>query len=194
MIRVYVINSSYECIGNCKLHRAVGLVNTCRHCGESIDSFKKCTNIDGRHAPKAEVVKYTDREVRSGKTKIRVPHVIRVFKHIPLYSRRLKYSNKMVWERDNFQCKYCGMHITSKAQLTTDHIKARSKGGKTVYENMVTACSGCNKRKANRSLEDSGMKLSGPNPPRAPMISSHMKKINEEVQAILKAEWNKELA
>ena len=53
-------------------------------------------------APKAEVVKYSEREVRCVKGNLVVPHVIRVFEHIPLYNRRLKYSNRMVWERDGY--------------------------------------------------------------------------------------------
>lgn len=193
MIRVFVINASYECVGNCKLHRAVSLIGICRHCGKDLNSKDSCTHTDGMHSPKAEVVKYSDKEVRSERVTIKVPHVIRVFEHIPLYSRRLKYSNRMVWERDGYVCKYCGMHITSKAQLTTDHIKPRSKGGKTTYDNMVTACSGCNKRKANRSIEESGMRLSAPNPPKAPTVSVHMKRINDEVQTILREEWKREL-
>jgi 5-methylcytosine-specific restriction endonuclease McrA len=189
MLKVYVINVSYECVGGCKLHRALSLTRTCKHCGNDINSSTPCRKCDdGVHSPKAEVVKYSDRTVAGVWGAIKVPHVIRVFEHIPLYSRRLKYSNRMVWERDDYTCKYCGMRISSKAQLTTDHIWPRSKGGKTCFENMVTACARCNKRKANRTVAESGMRLIGPNPPQAPRLSGHMKRINEEVQALLRAD------
>ena len=77
--------------------------------------------------------------------------------------------------------------------MTTDHIKPRSKGGRTCFENMVTACAACNKRKSNRTLAESGMRLMGPNPPRVPTVSGHMMRVNEEVQKLLKDEWDKEL-
>ena len=187
--RVYVVNVSYECVGGCRPGRAIYLTNICRHCGKDVNGSEFCTH--SRHSPKAEVIKYSDKSLRSERAVTKLPHVIRVFEHIPLYNRRLKYSNRMVWERDNFKCRYCGMAIASKSQLTTDHLKPRSRGGKTCFENMVTACYPCNKKKADRTLEESGMRLLGPNPPQIPRISWHMKKVSEEVQKILKEEWAK---
>ena len=48
----------------------------------------------------------------------------------------------------------------SKNELTFDHLLPRSKGGKTNWENVVTACSSCNVQKGGRLLEKSGMRLS----------------------------------
>jgi len=42
----------------------------------------------------------------------------------------------------------------------------RSKGGDSVWENVVTACAPCNLRKGDRLLEEVAMSL--PRPPRAP--------------------------
>ena len=180
MNRVYVLNSGYECIGKCKLGRAFTLVR------------------DGR----AEVVKNTDLTVRSSPYKgvgskmvsakvseHPVPMIIRVYQHVPLYRRRIKFSNRMVWERDDYTCRYCGVKITRKADLTTDHVKPKSRGGRTNYENMATACSSCNSRKADKGLENSGMFLRGPLPLAPPEISASMKKVNEEVKRILEKEW-----
>ena len=61
-----------------------------------------------------------------------------------------------VFLRDKFSCQYCG----SKNDLTFDHLLPRSKGGKTDWDNVVTACSACNVKKGGRLLEKSGMKLS----------------------------------
>ena len=47
----------------------------------------------------------------------------------------------------------------NKNELTFDHLLPRSKGGKTNWENVVTACSSCNVQKGGRLLEKSGMKL-----------------------------------
>ena len=57
--------------------------------------------------------------------------------------------------RDKFTCQYCG----NKKDLTFDHLLAKSKGGVTDWENVVTACSSCNVKKGGRLLYNSGMKL-----------------------------------
>ena len=38
--------------------------------------------------------------------------------------------------RDRFTCQYCG----SRDDLTFDHVMPRSRGGRTTWENVVTAC------------------------------------------------------
>ena len=50
--------------------------------------------------------------------------------------------------------------------MTLDHVVPRSKGGESVWENVVTACAPCNLRKGDRSLEQVGMELRAV--PRAP--------------------------
>jgi hypothetical protein len=50
--------------------------------------------------------------------------------------------------------------------LTLDHVIPRSRGGDSVWENVVTACAPCNLRKGDRLLEEVAMSL--PRPPRAP--------------------------
>ena len=50
-----------------------------------------------------------------------------------------------VLEKYNFKCAYCG----KKAYLTVDHVIPRARGGRTVKENVVPACTDCNTKKAN---------------------------------------------
>jgi 5-methylcytosine-specific restriction endonuclease McrA len=40
-----------------------------------------------------------------------------------------------------------------------DHVQPRSRGGTTTWENCVLACVGCNARKADRTLKESGLRL-----------------------------------
>ena len=47
----------------------------------------------------------------------------------------------------------------SNKELTFDHLLPRSKGGKTNWDNVVTACSSCNVKKGGRLLSKSGMTL-----------------------------------
>ena len=41
--------------------------------------------------------------------------------------------------------------------LTYDHVIPRAQGGRTEWENIVTACYGCNARKGNRTPDQAGM-------------------------------------
>jgi hypothetical protein len=54
---------------------------------------------------------------------------------------------EFVYQRDKRKCRYCGrtfdfMHI--------DHVYPKKYGGKTIPENLVTACAECNTRKGAR--------------------------------------------
>ena len=49
--------------------------------------------------------------------------------------------------------------MENKNELTFDHLLPRSRGGKTNWNNVVTACSSCNVRKGGRFFNNSGMSL-----------------------------------
>jgi 5-methylcytosine-specific restriction endonuclease McrA len=44
-------------------------------------------------------------------------------------------------------------------ELTYDHVLPKSRGGKTEWENIVTCCIPCNRRKGGRTPEEAHMKL-----------------------------------
>lgn len=67
-------------------------------------------------------------------------------------------TNKTLFERDRNLCAYCG-NLFKKSDLTRDHIFPTSKGGKDVWENVVTACVHCNQWKGDRTLEQADLKL-----------------------------------
>ncbi len=67
-------------------------------------------------------------------------------------------SNPALFERDGFQCMYCGKHF-HRSQLTRDHIVPSSRRGKDVWENVVAACRRCNQHKDKHLLEEIGMSL-----------------------------------
>ncbi len=67
-------------------------------------------------------------------------------------------TNRALFERDNYQCLYCGNPF-SYHQLTRDHIVPRSRGGRDSWENCVAACRRCNQFKGNRRVEETGIEL-----------------------------------
>ena len=63
-----------------------------------------------------------------------------------------------VFLRDYFTCQYCYERYPVKV-LTFDHLIPKSHGGKTSWDNVVSACNKCNFKKGNRILEKTDMSL-----------------------------------
>ena len=145
MGQVLVLNASYEPLNVCSVRRAHVLV------------FKG----------KAEVVEHLGRPLRSAAERFLWPHVIRLLQYVRVpKSVQRKISRRALFARDGWRCQYCG---SEGGKLTLDHVVPRSRGGESVWENVVTSCAPCNLRKGNRTLEQSGMRLHAP--PRAPAPS-----------------------
>jgi 5-methylcytosine-specific restriction endonuclease McrA len=140
VIGCLALNASYEPLTMIPLRRALRLV------------------IDG----KAEIVE-ADRErvVRSERLSLPRPAVIRLTKfiHVPRRFRR-QVTNTFLFARDDYQCQYCGRtasELKPREALTRDHLIPISRGGANTWTNVVTACSSCNTRKANRLPHEIGM-------------------------------------
>ena len=140
--QVLVLNASYEPLNVCSDRRAHVLV----------------------WKGKAEVVEHHAEPLRSAERSFVRPHVIRLLQYVrvPRAVKR-RISRRALFARDGWKCVYCG---TAGGRLTLDHVIPRSKGGDSVWENVVTACAPCNLRKGDRLLEEASMSL--PRPPRAP--------------------------
>lgn len=142
MHQVLVLNASYEPLNVCSVRRAHVLV----------------------WKGKAEVVESHAHPLRSAAGAFVRPHVIRLLQYVrvPRAIKR-RISRRVLFARDGWRCVYCG---TRDGRLTLDHVVPRSRGGDSVWENVVTACAPCNLRKGDRLLEETSMSL--PRPPRAP--------------------------
>jgi len=97
----------------------------------------------------------------------RMPAVIRVAKYIKI-GKRIPFSRKNVFLRDQLRCQYCGKQY-SPENLTYDHVIPRAKWKKqnhqkspTQWENIVTACVACNRKKANKTPKEAKMHLIRP--------------------------------
>lgn len=98
---------------------------------------------------------YETMEIRTVSRSFQYPAVIRLahYKNIPFKGVLLNRAN--LFRRDKGECQYCG----SKRHLTIDHVVPRSKGGKTSWTNLVTACNRCNVSKGDKTPEQAGMTL-----------------------------------
>ena len=135
MTQVLVLNASYEPLSVVSVRRAVILL------------LKE----------KAEIVEAAQACLRAEHSTMPVPLVIRLvyFVRIPR-SFGLPLSRRTILARDGYTCQYCGAQ-PGKAQLTIDHLVPRSRGGATCWENVVTACAPCNRRKGDRTPEEAHM-------------------------------------
>ncbi|MEX0809602.1 MAG: HNH endonuclease [Dongiaceae bacterium] len=96
---------------------------------------------------RVNIVSEYERVVHSPSFEMKLPSVISLKEFVPL-SRRPAFTRFNVFLRDRFECQYCGDHYPTP-DLTFDHVVPRSRGGRTVWENVVTACQTCNLRKGN---------------------------------------------
>ncbi|MGH7102036.1 MAG: HNH endonuclease [Acetobacteraceae bacterium] len=87
-------------------------------------------------------------EVHSPSLVIRLPSVIALKDYVPT-KRRPAFTRFNVFLRDGFTCQYCNLRHAAP-DLTFDHVVPRSRGGRTVWDNVVTACGTCNLHKGSR--------------------------------------------
>lgn len=92
------------------------------------------------------------------RSRIKIPEIIILKDYNKVRHRRVKFSRRNLWKRDNFCCQFCG-HRPRNDEITMDHVVPKSRGGKSSFKNCVLACIECNKRKDNRTPEEAGMRL-----------------------------------
>ena len=105
---------------------------------------------------RAEVVDiYSEIDIRSSSESFKLPKILRLYnRHRTI--KEVKFCRFNVFYRDRFQCQYCGDSFNHK-ELTFDHVVPQSRGGKTTWTNIVTACNECNSRKGNKLPKEAGM-------------------------------------
>ena len=110
---------------------------------------------------KAEPVEESEVVVRnSGTIEMIVPLMIRVIKYIrKRFKSKVPYSKRNVFMRDDQVCQYCGVDIEDINHCTVDHVIPKAQGGKSRFDNCVTACKSCNHRKADRTPSQAKMYL-----------------------------------
>lgn len=89
-----------------------------------------------------------DRIVRSPGLELKLPSVLALKEYIPA-ARRPAFTRFNVFLRDHWRCQYCADTFKT-SELTFDHVIPKSRGGRSSWDNIVTACRACNLVKGNR--------------------------------------------
>ncbi|MBI2889448.1 MAG: HNH endonuclease [Nitrospirae bacterium] len=114
---------------------------------------------------------------------IRIPKVILLQTYSRIPRREVRFNRFNIYLRDRNTCQYCGAHFP-KNELTLDHVKPRSRGGRTTWENIVCSCIPCNLRKGGRTPQEAGMRLV-----RAPVKPAWWPTSKFNASHLVKKEW-----
>lgn len=108
---------------------------------------------------------------------IEVPRIIRLVLYNRYPEQKARFNRRNIYARDRNLCQYCGRRFPS-SELSIDHIVPVSQGGKTCWENVVCACTDCNKRKGGRTPQQAHMRLVRPPvaPRRNPLIALKLRR------------------
>lgn len=119
---------------------------------------------------RVEIIETHAREVRAVTFSFKLPSIVRLLRFVKVRNlHRVKFSRANIYLRDDYRCQYCCKKFAPE-ELTFDHVVPVAQGGRRSWENIVTACVSCNRRKDARTPEQAGMALQWP--PRRPVASA----------------------
>ena len=104
------------------------------------------------------IIESYEKEVHSPTQTYKLPSVV-ALKAFVTPQRRSAFTRFNVFLRDNFTCQYCMVSFSAN-NLTFDHIIPKYLNGKTIWTNVVSACTYCNLKKGRKLLHQTNMTLS----------------------------------
>src|SRR5688572_20005912 len=117
------------------------------------ETWREVSEYRARNFRKSE-----DDWVRTIRSEIQAPRVIRLLTFDRLPRQSVKFNRRNIFARDNNQCQYCGKRFAT-TELSLDHVIPRSQGGQSSWENIVCACLTCNIRKGGRTPKQAHLSL-----------------------------------
>lgn len=154
--KVLVLNQDYSAFTICSVPKAFLLV----------------------YLKKADLIAESETEkLRSISETFPMPSVIRLHKYVYLPYRGVMLTRQNIFKRDNHECQYCG----TTDDLTLDHVMPKSRGGRTSWDNLVTACKRCNSRKGDFTPDEAGLFL--PQKPYKPSFVMFLRDFSGTVDA-----------
>jgi 5-methylcytosine-specific restriction endonuclease McrA len=149
--KVLVLNRSYLPVHITVVRRALSLLyqGIARAVDEQYRTFDFATWAD--LAADEDSIGLVDRAIR-------VPRVILLQGYDRIPRRYVRFSRFNIYSRDQNRCQYCGRQFP-RAELNLDHVVPRSKGGTSIWENVVCSCHRCNRLKGGRTPIEACMRL-----------------------------------
>jgi 5-methylcytosine-specific restriction endonuclease McrA len=192
--KVLVLNRSYLPVHVTSVKRAFALLY--QGVARAVDDQYRTFDFDS----------WRDLAVEAGHERVgiiggamRVPRVLLLVAYERVPKRHVRFSRFNIYARDHNTCQYCGRRLP-RTELNLDHVKPRSRGGLSTWENIVCSCHSCNRRKGGRTPEEARMLLiRRPQRPQWTPFSSEMFSLRryEEWMPFLStvdtAYWNTEL-
>ena len=99
-----------------------------------------------------------DEFIRTPSDRIRIPRVVLLIDFDKLPKHEIRFTRRNIFLRDRNRCQYCGHKFLTR-DLNLDHIVPISRGGRSVWLNVVCCCVKCNSRKGGHTPEEVGMCL-----------------------------------
>jgi 5-methylcytosine-specific restriction endonuclease McrA len=143
---VLVLNQNYEPLNVCNVRRAFVLVDR----------------------GKAEVLEHSAEGIHTASRVMPRPSVIKLAYMVKRPRPQVRLSRREIFLRDDYTCQYCG---SRSRDLTLDHVMPKHRGGGHSWDNLVSACRGCNHRKGAKTVEEAHMRLL--RPPRRPQPAQY---------------------
>jgi hypothetical protein len=135
--KVLILNQDYTALTICTVQKAFILV----------------------YLKKAEMISENEHQpLRTVSSTYPMPSIIRLFRYVNLPYRGVMLSRQNIFKRDGNACQYCG----ATHDLTLDHVIPKSRGGRSTWDNLATACKSCNSKKGDLTPEEAGMPLKRP--------------------------------
>ncbi len=191
--RVLVLNKSFHPVAVTRAGRAFGLLfsGAARALDAEFRSFDFASWAELAH-------EQTDDLIHTPRMVIKVPRVVVLQAYDRMPRTQVRFSRQNIYLRDGFTCQYCGKTLP-RSHLNLDHVKPRSQGGRTSWENVVCSCVRCNLEKGGRSPAQAGLRLkTEPKRPSWSMLAPRMGKVPYRewlpfLDPTTAAYWNTEL-
>jgi 5-methylcytosine-specific restriction endonuclease McrA len=189
---VLVLNSLYQAVQITGVHRAFRLF--CAGRARALDpDFVSYDFENWCDLP----IGVEDPVIRTPSCRIRIPRVIQLVYYDRVPHREVRFTRRNIFFRDRNRCQYCGK-VFPQRDLNLDHVVPLSRGGRSGWDNVVTACVPCNSRKGCRMPEAAGMALirAPKRPAGHPILrASWIETPHEQWKTFLdEAYWNVELS
>ncbi len=127
---------------------------------------------------------------------VAVPRIIRLLFYDRLPRTEVKFNRRNIFARDKNRCQYCGKKQPT-SELSLDHVIPKTAGGKSVWTNIVCACTNCNVKKGGRTPHQASMTLiqKPTKPKHNPLVHIHLghQRYKSWKQFLDNAYWSVEL-